>query len=573
VRRPLARSYCWLLLAYMAALLSKPMAVTLPLVLLLLDVWPLGRTAAAERRGGGARPGFRDLAPSLSLLLEKLPLLLLAGVVSAVTVIAQRQGGAMISLAAAGPTDRLANAVVAYATYLWKTIWPTNLAVFYPYDPALPWWQICASAVFLFVITVFVLRHARLHRYLLTGWFWYLITLIPVSGLVRFGGHALADRFTYLPLIGIFIMVAWGIPDLLRAWHHHQAACAGAAALALGACTVLTARQLQPWQDTQHLFEHALTVTRNNYVAHFMLGTVLLEEGRRDEAFTQFAETARIEPTYFKAELNMGVILEARGDREAAKQQYLAALRANPDYADAHNSLGAVLAAQGDTDGAVAQYREAIRLDPDFSAAHNNLAATLAKSGQTDEAIVHYTDAIRLSPQHPEPHWNLALVLQQSGHLSEAVEQFRAALQLNPQLVEMRYRLALAYVQAGHVREAEAELNQVLHEHPDSNAAATRLAWLLATADNAQLRDGARAVQLAEDTVQRTQQHDASALNSLAAAYAEVGRYARAADIAAQGIEAASHSGQSALRDALTARLSLYRAGQPVREAQGAQHP
>jgi tetratricopeptide (TPR) repeat protein len=186
---------------------------------------------------------------------------------------------------------------------------------------------------------------------------------------------------------------------------------------------------------------------------------------------------------------------------------------------------------------------------------------------------VHYTDAIRLSPQHPEPHWNLAVVLQDAGRLPEAIQQFRIALEINPRMADMRYHLATAYAQTGQTRAAEAELDQVLRQRPDWNVAAATLAWLLATADEAQLRDGARAVQLAEAAAQRTQEHDANVLNSLAAAYAEAGRYTQATDTATQAIEVASSSGQTALRDALAARLVLYRAGQPVRERPGAQQP
>jgi tetratricopeptide (TPR) repeat protein len=563
VRRPGVRQYALLLLAYVAALLSKPMVVTLPFVLLLLDVWPL-RRIPWQKGLSLLREAPRNTA------IEKLPLVALAGIVGLVTFVVQRQAGAVIPVATSAVTDRLANAVVAYAAYLGKMVWPTGLAVFYPFEAPLPLWQVLSAGALMGTITVFVVRYAPEHLYLFTGWFWYLATLVPVSGLVRVGGHSMADRFTYVPLIGVFVIVAWGIPDLLGRWRHRHVACAAAALLALGACTVLTARQRELWQDTRHLFQHALAVTRDNYVAHFMIGTVLLEEGRREEAFTHFSEAARIEPTYFKAEFNMGLILAARGDHEAAKQHYLAALQTNPAYTDAHNSLGVTLAAQGDAEGAVTQYREALRLDPAFGAAHNNLAATLAKLGQTDEAIVQYTEAIRLSPQHAEPHGNIAMLLQAAGRLPEAIEQLQAALQLNPRLVDVRYRLATAYAQTGRPREAETELGQVLRERPEWSAAEATLAWLLATADDEHLRDGARAVQLAADAAQRTQQRDPNVLNSLAAAYAEVGRYSDAIDVTTQAIEVAQSRGQTALRDTLADRLAQYRTGQPVRERRAA---
>jgi tetratricopeptide (TPR) repeat protein len=241
--------------------------------------------------------------------------------------------------------------------------------------------------------------------------------------------------------------------------------------------------------------------------------------------------------------------------------------------ADAENSLGVTLAGRGDVAEAMAHYREALRLDPAFAAAHNNLAAALAKVGQTDDAIEEYTAAIRWSPLHAEPHWNVAVLLQAAGRLPAAVEQFRAALQLNSRRPEVRYRLATTYAQAGQVREAEAELGQVLRERPDWTGAAAALAWLLATAGDEHLRDGTRALQVAEDAAQRTQRQDPHVLNSLAAAYAEVGRYADAAAVAAQAMGLARSSGQTALHDALAERLAQYRAGQPVRDRAGAPQP
>jgi len=236
--------------------------------------------------------------------------------------------------------------------------------------------------------------------------------------------------------------------------------------------------------------------------------------------------------------------------------------------AEAERRAGAALAAKGDDAGAMAHFREAIRLDPDFGPTHNNLAAALAKAGQIDEAITQYAEAIRLSPLRAEPHWNLAMLLQDAGRLPEALPHLRAAVLFNPK-VEMRYRLAAASADTGHVPEAEAEFESVLRERPDSNGAETRMAWLLATAPDARLRNGPRAVQLAEDAAQRTERRDASVLNSLAAAYAEVGRYEDAAAVAAEAIEVAPFNGQAALRDPLTARLARYRARQPVRDGAG----
>lgn len=590
VQRPGWRPYAWLVAAYIAALLSKPMVVTLPFVLLLLDVWPLGRVTwgvaatsptPAEKSvkvSGKRRAPPPPVTPMgarvpATLIIEKLPLLLLAAIVGVITYAVQTHAGAVAPLAAAPFADRVENAIVSYIAYLGKMLWPTGLAVFYPYAASLPAWQVVGAAAALMLISATVLKSTRRHPYLFTGWFWYVGMLVPVIGLVHYGDQAWADRYTYLPLVGIGIMAAWGIPELLGRWRHRQVACSVAAVVALLACSAATARQLRFWRDSLSLFEHALAVTRNNYVAHFIIGSALQEQGRRDEAFPELAESLRIQPNYDKPNYDIGLIFAARGDLAAAKQHYLHALRLNPSYTKVHVGLGLVLAAQGDADGAVAHYREAIRLDPSLAAAHNNLAITLENIGKTDEAIAQYAEGVRLEPQHAESRCNLAAALASAGRLPAAIEQFRTALQLAPQLVEARFGLATAYAQAGQTHEAILELDDALRERPDWPAVETTLAWLLATAQDPHLRDGARAVQLAEQATARTGHHDADVLNSLAAAYAEVGRFGEAVQTGEEAVDLARAKGQMPLVDAVTQRLALYRSGQPVRDHPGAQQP
>ena len=409
-RRPQVQRYALVVLTYAAALLSKPMVVTLPFVLLLLDVWPLRRLRGDDPHA--ARP---RLSPA-ALLIEKLPLLFLAAAVAVVTYVTQQRVGAVTGRIASPIAGRVANALVAYATYLVTTFWPARLAVFYPFDGALPLWQVLAAAGLLSGISLVVGWRARGAPYLLVGWLWYLGTLVPVIGFVRAGAQAMADRFTYIPLIGIFIITVWGIADRVARRRDGHIVCCVAAVLAVAGSTVLAARQLAYWRDTMSLFQHAVDVTRDNYVAHGMLGTALLQAGRADDAFAHLSETVRIEPSSYRENHSLGLILAARGDLDGAKRHYLAALRTSPGFADAYNSLGVVLAAQGDLAKAVAHYRQAIRLDPAFAAAHNNLAATLAQMGQADEALVEYTEAIRLSAQHAEPHANPGAAPESTGH-------------------------------------------------------------------------------------------------------------------------------------------------------------
>jgi tetratricopeptide (TPR) repeat protein len=574
------RAYTGLIVTYIAALLSKPMAVTLPFVLLLLDLWPLRRITLPDINQGGAtgRSPLRSGQSSLThgstlttLLIEKVPLLLLAALVSVITYLTQTTAGAVVSLEALPLGVRVENAIVVYVAYLGKMLWPAGLAVFYPFAAPVPAWQVFGAALFLIAGSVVVLQSTRRRPYLFTGWFWYLGMLVPVIGLVHQGDQSMADRFTYVPLVGIFIMAAWGIPDLLGGWRHRQLFCAVAGSGVLVACTLATARQVRLWKDSLTLFEHALAVTRNNHVAHFIIGSALQEQGRRDEAFPHLAESLRLQPNYDKPNFDIGLIYAARGDLASARHYYEQALQLNPLYTKAHVSLGLVLAAQGDPDGALAHYREAIRIDPGLAAAHNNLAITLENTGKLDEAIAEYAEGVRLEPKHAESRCNLAAALASAGRLPEAVEQFRIALQDAPQLVEARFGLATAYAQAGQTHAAIVALEEALHERPHWTSVEATLAWLLATADDAHLRDGARAVQVAEAAAQRTNHQDATVLNSLAAAYAEVGRFSDAVDAASQALTLAHGSHQTALENALTSRLALYRTGQPVREpARGA---
>ena len=440
--------YALALIAFLAALLSKPMAVTLPCALLLLDAWPLQRWQGIG--SGQARersPAQLPPRSAASLLLEKLPFFLLAALVSAVTLVSQRASGAT---AASLPfSERAANAVVSYATYLVQMVWPTRLAVLYIFEAPLPPWQIAGSVLLLSGLTAVVLRAGRRYPYLPVGWLWYLGTLVPALGIIHVGSEAMADRFTYVPLLGIFIMVAWGIPDLLAGWRYRRVACAAAGVAILIACAMQTTRQVRLWHDTRTLFEHALAVTRNNYVAHALIGEQDMQEGRRDAAFRHYSEILTIaarftpvEPYYSDAQYNLGLILAGRGDAQAAADHYRAAVSTNPWHGKAHAGLAAILATQGDTAGAVAHYRAALRVTPDLAAAHGNLAILLEDLGQTDEAIVHYSEAVRLEPQRAEARCNLAAALAGAGRGPEAIEQYRAALALKPQLSEARLGLS-----------------------------------------------------------------------------------------------------------------------------------
>jgi tetratricopeptide (TPR) repeat protein len=317
-------------------LLAKPMLITLPLVLLLLDYWPLGRlkaeAPAAARRAGARKPRPprpRDLY--WRLLREKIPLFVLAVGSSVMTLLAQKSAGAMQSLAQIPLDLRVANALAAHVKYLVKLFWPFPMAFFYPLTPV-PWWQAVGAALVLLVISALVWRGTPRHPYLAVGWLWFLVTLMPVNGLVQVGGQALADRYTYLPYIGLFIMVSWGAFDLTANWHHRRVWRPLGAGVIISACLLATWLQAGHWRDSEKLINHALQVTEDNYMAYNHLGIHFLNQDRLDPAMDMFQKTVRIKPTYSHAYNNMGVVLAKRGDLDEAVEEFKKALELNPNF-------------------------------------------------------------------------------------------------------------------------------------------------------------------------------------------------------------------------------------------------
>jgi tetratricopeptide (TPR) repeat protein len=495
------RHYAILLAAYAAALLAKPMVVTLPFVLLLLDYWPLRRGTLPEKVdlvGVTSRPPLR------ALLLEKLPLLAMAAAVSVVTYLVQQNSEAVISLSLSPFSDRLANVLKSYVVYPLTMLWPAGLAVFYPFDAPLPAWQIVGSIVVLASVTAAVAWKGRVHPYLPVGWLWYVGTLIPVIGLVRAGLQARADRFTYVPSIGIFIMAAWGLPDLAAPWRHRQLICGVAAALVIAACATLTTFQLEHWRDGIALFQHALSVTRDNEIARRGLAGAYLGAGLHDEWARQVAEIKRVH-----------LISEAA--------DYRRILSRNPDDADAHYQLGRVLATQGDLSGAMAQYAAAIRPSPAAAPAHSNLGALLIAAGRPAEGLAHLEEAVRLQPDYADAHFNLGTALLNAERLDAAEPHLRAALQLQPDYAEAHSNLGVLLLKRGRTAEAIAECVAALHERDDFPEAHTNLGMALAA-------EGRFPEAIAHyETAVRLKPDHAAAHRALGLALAHTGDHGRAA--------------------------------------------
>jgi len=380
VRRPSGGRYAAVLFLFALGLAAKPMLVTLPFVLLLLDVWPLGRATAGRR-----------------LVWEKLPLLALATAASVVTFLVQQRGGTVTDIESLPLGLRLQNVLVSYAAYVGMTLWPARLAAFYPYPASFPAWQV-VGAFGLLVATSLLAWVVRRHGYLPVGWLWYLGTLVPVIGFVQVGNQALADRYMYVPLVGLLLVVAWGVPDVLARWPGRRLVLPIGAGLVIAACMVRARAQVGHWRDDATLWEHALAVTSGNHVAHNSVGNLLMRQGKVDEAAAHYLEALRARPGFSLAHNNLGVALAAQGRFGDALDHYAEALRLDPGYADAHHNMGLALAKLGRGEEALVQLEEAVRLKPNGAEFHRVLGVMLAAQGRTAEAIAHYREALRLDP-------------------------------------------------------------------------------------------------------------------------------------------------------------------------------
>jgi tetratricopeptide (TPR) repeat protein len=428
------------ILSFALGLLSKPMLVTLPFVLLLLDYWPLSRFPSGQpssRGDSSTRQSMNGKGQrwfTHRFVLEKVPFFSLAAVSSVITFVAQQSAGAVQNLEWFSWEARIGNALVSYLTYICKMIWPHPLAIFYPHPGMLPMWQVAGAGLLLVCGSILVVRAARKYPYLLVGWLWYLGTLVPVIGLVQVGSQGMADRYTYVPLIGLFIMIAWGIPDILAGWRYRKTTLAISAGLLLSIFMVVTSLQIQKWHDNITLFTHALKVTNRNAIIQYNLGVVLSGQRKDGEAMVHYTEALRIEPDYVEAHNNLGVTLARLGKNQEAIAHYTDALRINPKYVDAHNNLGIALARQGKNQEALFHFAEALRTNPNFAEAHNNLGNVLSLQGKTQEAIAHYTQALRIKPDFAEAHFSLGLAYLMIGNRGSALEEYRILKRINPEM-------------------------------------------------------------------------------------------------------------------------------------------
>jgi protein O-mannosyl-transferase len=498
VRAPSARRYLLVALLFAFGLMSKPMLVTLPFLLLLLDYWPLGRI-------GTHRSEVRRRL--LTLIMEKIPLFALSAFSCMATLFAQRQGPSAIDQLPF--LWRLENTFVTYVTYIWQMLWPSRLAVFYPHpNDRLALVQLIGSIALLVGMSLVVISLRRTKPYLVTGWFWYLGMLVPVIGLVQVGEQAHADRYTYLPQIGLYIMITWTVGGLLlESTRLHRALVGVIAAMAVVSLGARAFGQTAYWKNSETLWNHALAVTGENDVAHNNLGFLFLRRGELDKAILEF-QTA----------------LDIRSRNTQS-----------------HYSLGAALI-------------------------QSNLGNALARNQRWDAAIDHLQEAVRLRPDYADAYFNLGSVLFQQGKIDQAIAQWQKTLAINPRDSEAHRNVANALRKQGKVKEAMAEYEQALNIAPEDSAALNNLAWILATYSDPSMRDGARAVTLATRAVQVSGGRNPSFVRTLAAAHAEVGQFAEAAATAEAAKALANTQSKPELAKRLEEEITLYRARIALRE-------
>ncbi len=440
VKNPKLKWYLISLMLFALGLMSKPMLVTLPFVLLLLDYWPFQRKI------------------SWHLLVEKIPFFVFAAASSIITILTQHSGKAVVPFSLAPLNFRIANVFISYMRYIEKMFLPAGLAVFYPHpgiNVSILFTVI--SAVLLLGVTILILEFAKNHRYLVTGWFWYLGTLVPVIGIIQVGGQAMADRYTYITLTGLFIIIAWGMPELLGKFPHRKIVLCILSLVVLFALAVCSYFQTRYWKDTLTLCQHAIEVTNDNYQAHFCMIKPLLEQNRIDDAILHGEQAVRISPTFVPALNALGLsFLEAKRTDDAVSC-YRKALQIRPQDAAANFNLAWVLASSGKFDEAIGLYYKTLQIDPDFPDARINLGFALAGNGKLQEAVKEYEKILLVEPDNAVAHNDLGIALANQGNFDDAIAHFNQAVKINPNYTEAKNNLSAVLAEKQKSQNAEKE--------------------------------------------------------------------------------------------------------------------
>ena len=653
--------YLVVVVCFVLGLAAKPVAVTLPFLLLLLDYWPLGRMSKTTP-GEPARCSI-----PIKLVLEKIPLLLVTVAFCLLSVLG-RSAAALSANQKYSLGWRIGNAAISYAQYLGQFVFPVNLIPAYPRRSVLPPWQMAGAAILLLAITALALWWRKQRPYLLVGWLWYLGMMVPTIGLVQFGVQAEADRFTYLPQIGLAIALAWGIAEACHRWPRSYMTLAALASCVVMVLALAAWRQTSRWRDNETLWKYTLACVPRNAVARNQYGSHLAQTGRIDEAVAQLRKSLEADPSFAPAHTNLGRILASRGKIDEAESHLRESVAADPSSVAAHNNLGCVLANRGQTDEALAHFRESLKIDPLCAEAYAGLGNALAKIGKTDEAAVNFQKALRLKPylaaahsglgsalsamgrtedaerhmkealaiddECAEVHNNFGAMLMRDGRVDEAAAEFRRAAQLAPASADFHCNLGLALRSLDQLDGAAAEFRKAIELNPDFGEAHGNLggilfvqdkldealvhfqkhveldpasdmarqnfalavsrlrgppaalahwrwwidylpndgdllndaAWQLATSSNDSLRNGKDAVQLALKAMESKGNRDPALLRTLAAAYAETGRFDEAVKTARRAAIFAGRQKNAELEASIRNMLVPLQAGKPYRE-------
>jgi tetratricopeptide (TPR) repeat protein len=445
---PTIKKYVLVFILFALGLMAKPMLVTLPIILLLLDYWPLERLTLNRRSLG-------------RLAAEKLPLVMLTIASSIITIIAQH--GAIGSLRQYTLLIRVSNAIISYCIYLGQAFWPMKLSVFYPY-PRPQSVNTILCLLLLITITAGVIWSGRKKKYLITGWFWYIVSLVPVTGVLQVGSQAHADRYTYIPLIGIFIMVTWGLYAIAYKMTRLKKLLLYVVLSAIFIGMVIKTReQIGYWKNGITLFTHGFDVTKGNVNenAYYNFGNLLSQAGRTDEAMSYYRKALEINPNHAKSHINYGLLLSNIGRTDEAMAHYLKALEHSTDVV-AHNNLGNLFAKMGRTDDAMVHFQKALEINPNYGDAHYNFGFMLANMGRTDEAMAHFLKVLEINPTDGGAHFSLGLLLADMGRTDEAIAHYRKALEINPDAIAPLQNLAFAFVQKGQWTDATSVVRKAL---------------------------------------------------------------------------------------------------------------
>jgi tetratricopeptide (TPR) repeat protein len=555
------------LLMFLLGLLSKPMVVTMPFVLVLLDYWPLNRIRELRFRISDLKKGGRKDTAGW-MIREKWPFFGLTALFCFITWYSVKVGHHFPSVKAGTEKVHWLNIPVAYVRYLCKTIYPRNLAVLYPMPDHIPLWQ-GTGALAVVMATSWAVMQARGARYLFFGWFMFLGVLVPTIGVVRVGAQAMADRYMYEPATGLFVMAVWGAAELSNRWRYRTALLGGLGGMVVTACAVLCWIQVQYWHDSVSLWKHCLTAGYESVIAHHDFGRALIDAGEPGKGLYEFQAALKMDPKDPYANQDYGTALLAAGHLNEATNYLGKVLQVDPNNGSVHGDMGLAMMGLSNYDEAISQISEEIRLEPDVAAAYAKMGKVYTAEGKSDDAEGWYQKALKVNSAYGPAYYYLGMEYLQRGKLDEAASNLKRATELGPAVVSFRTHLAQVYDQQGKTAEAIATYRAALSLNPDMPEGLNNLAWILAATPDATLRNGTEAVKLGLQACELTHWDATLFIGTLAAAYAEAGDFDKAVETAQKACDVATAHGEKELLHANQNLMAQYKNHQPSRQKSG----